>query len=149
MPNYYLCSIFCFDFFCLNTKRTQSNSEKKPVWSTLKQLLRKKAWFSFSFSLFHYWITLVGFCCVANLAILTQFDGGKRMNKKSLLILFRFRYRFQGSFFSPQTPIYWLWRFIVYLFIFWLVTKRGKFVRGAKLSTTQTYNTQSSVKTDN
>ena len=147
MPNYYLCSIFFF--FCPNTKRTQSNSEKKSMWSRLKELLRKKVWFSFSFFLFHCWTTLIGFCCVANLASLTQFEGGKGMNKKSLLILFRFRYRFQGSFFSPQTPIYWLWRFIVYLFIFSLVTKRGKFVRGGKLSTTQTYNTQSIVKTDN
>ena len=142
MPNYYLCSIF----FLLNTKRTQSNSEKTSIWSTLK-LLRKKVWFSFSFFLFDCLITLIN--SVANLAILTHFEEGKEMNKESLLTFFRFHYRFHRSFFSPQTPIYWLWRFIVYLFIFSLVTKRGKFVRGGKLSTTQTYNTQSIVKTDN
>ena len=140
MPNYYLCSIF----FLLNTKRTQSNSEKTSIWSTLK-LLRKKVWFSFSFFLFDCLITLIN--SVANLAILTHFEEGKEMNKESLLTLFRFRYRFQRSFFSPQAPIYWLWRFIVYFFLL-LFTKRGKFVRGAKLSTTQIYNTQSSVKTE-
>ena len=69
------------------------------------------------------------------------------MNMESLLILFRFRYRFQQSISSPQAPIYWLWWcFIVYFFK--LFIKRGKFVRGAKLSTTQIYNTQSSVKTE-
>ena len=76
MPNYCLCSIFCF--FCLSTKRTQSISEKPSVWSTLK-LLRKKVWFSFSFFLFHCLITLIGFHCVANLAILTHFEDRKEM----------------------------------------------------------------------
>ena len=76
MPNYCLCSIFCF--FCLSTKRTQSISEKPSVWSTLK-LLRKKVWFSFSFFLFHCLITLIGFHCVANLAILTHFKDRKEM----------------------------------------------------------------------
>ena len=146
MPNY-LCSFFLFFFvFWLNTKRIQSNSEKTSIWSTLK-LLRKKVWFSFSFFLFDCLITLIN--SVANLAILTHFEDGKEMNKESLLILFRFRYRFQRSFFSPQafvSPIYWLWRFVVY-FLVLLFIKWGKFVRGAKLSTTQVYSTQSSVKT--
>ena len=137
MPNYYLCSIF----FLLNTKRTQSNSEKTSIWSTLK-LLRKKVWFSFSFFLFDCLITLIN--SVANLAILTDFEEGKEMNKESL---FRFRYRFQWSFFSLQAPIYWLWCFTVYFF-FSLFTKWGEFVRGAKLSTTQIYNTQSNIKTE-
>ena len=33
------------------------------------------------------------------------------------------------------------------IFFFLLLTKQGQFVRGAKLSPTQIYNTQSSVKT--
>ena len=49
-------------------------------------------------------VTLIN--CVANLAILRHFEDGKEMNKESLLILFRFRYRFQRSFFSPPAPIY-------------------------------------------
>ena len=49
-------------------------------------------------------VTLIN--CVANLAILTHFEDEKEMNKESLLILFRFRYRFQRSFFSPPAPIY-------------------------------------------
>ena len=114
VPNYYLCSIFCF-FFGLNTKWTQSNSEKTSIWSTLK-LLRKKVWFSFSFFLFDCLITLIN--RVANLAILTHFEDGKEMNKESLLILFRFHYRFQPSSFSPQAPIYWLWRFNVIFFYY-------------------------------
>ena len=34
--------------------------------------------------------------------------GALEMKKESLLILFRFRYKFQRSFLSPQVPIYWL-----------------------------------------
>ena len=56
------------------------------------------------------------------------------MNKESLLILFRFRYKIQGSFFSPQAAISRLF------------TKRSKFVRGARLSTTQIYNTQRALR---
>ena len=40
---------------------------------------------------------------MANLAILTHFEGEKKMNKESLLVSFCFRYT---SFFSPQAPIY-------------------------------------------
>ena len=58
------------------------------------------------------------------------------MKKESLLILFRFRYKFQRSFFSPQAPINRLF------------TKRSKFLRGARLSTTQIYNTKSGLKAD-
>ena len=65
-------------FFCLNTKRTQSNSEKTSIWSTLK-LLRKKVWFSFSFFLFDCLITLIGYC-VPNLVILPHFEDRKEMH---------------------------------------------------------------------
>ena len=54
----------------------------------------------FFFLSFDCLITLIN--SVANLAILTHFEEGKEMNKESLLTLFRFRYRFQRSFFSPQ-----------------------------------------------
>ena len=141
MPNYYLCSIF----FLLNTKRTQSNSEKTSIWSTLK-LLRKKLWFSFSFFLFDCLITLLK--SVPNLAILTHFEEGKEMNKESWLILFCFRYRFQQIFFSPQSPIYWLWCFIVYFFFYYYCSLNKANLWGAKLSTTQIYNTQSIIKTE-
>ena len=142
MPNYYLCSIFFFSFFFfgLNTTRTHSNSEKTSLWSTLRQLLRKKLGFSFSFSLFDCLITLIGFCCVTNLAILTYFEDGNEINKESLLILFRFRYSFQSA-------NSYLLSLTFYCLVFLLFTKRGTFVRGAKLSTTHIYNTQSSVKT--
>ena len=81
MPNYCLCSIFCF--FCLSTKRTQSISEKPSVWSTLK-LLRKKVWFSFSFFLFHCLITLIyriPSCCY-----LSDFDTLWRRKRNARLI---------------------------------------------------------------
>ena len=63
-----------------------------------------------------------------------QAIGALKMNKESFLILFRFRYKFQRSFFSPQAPISRLF------------TKRSKFVRGARLSTTQIYNTQRALR---
>ena len=74
------------------------------------------AWFFFKFDvLFFYW----------------QAARALEMNKESLLILFRFRYKFQGSFFSPQAAISRLF------------TKRSKFVRGARLSTTNLQHTTS------
>ena len=133
MSNYFFVVFFVF-YFCLNTKRTQSNSENVYLINT--KAIKKKMWFSFFFLIFDCFlfvclivnsvdclivnsvdclITLIN--CVANLAILTHFEDGKEMNKESLLILFRFRYRFQRSFFSPPAPIYWLWRSIVYFFI--------------------------------
>ena len=141
MPYYYLCSIFCF-FFCLSTKRTQRNCEKTSILINTKAIKQKRVIFLFFLS---FWL-FDNFNSVAELAILSDFEDGKEMNKESLLILFCFCYRFQQSFFSTQTPIYWPRRFIVYYFL--LFTKRGKSVRGAKLSTTQIYNTQSSVKTE-
>ena len=63
-----------------------------------------------------------------------QAVGALEMKKESLLILFRFRYKFQRSFFSPQAPINRLF------------TKRSKFLRGARLSTTQIYNTQRALR---
>ena len=55
------------------------------------------------------------------------------MNKESLLILFRFCYKFQRNF-SPQASISRLF------------TKRSKYVRGVSLSTTQIYNTQRALR---
>ena len=117
MSNYFFVVFFVF-YFCLNTKRTQSNSENVYLINT--KAIRKKMLFSFFFFLFDCLIvnsvdclivnsvdcliTLIN--CVANLAILTHFEDGKEMNKESLLILFRFRYRFQRSFFSWPAPIY-------------------------------------------
>ena len=54
--------------------------------------------------------------------------------RKSFLILFRFRHKFQRSSFSPQAPISRLF------------TKRSKFVRGARLSTTQICDTQRALR---
>ena len=65
--------------------------------------------FFFFFVLFFYW----------------QAVGALKMNNESFLILFRFCYKFQRRFFSSQPPISRLF------------TKRSKFVRGARLSTTQ------------
>ena len=58
--------------------------------------------------------------------------------KETLLISFRFRQKFQQSFFSSQVP--------VQCDVFLLLTKRNILARGARLSTTQIYNTQSSLK---
>ena len=103
MPNYYLCSIFCF--FCLSTKRTQRNCEKNVYLINTKAIKQKRVIFLFFLS---FWL-FDNFNSVAELAILSDFEDGKEMNKESLLILFCFRYRFQRSFFSPQafvSPIY-------------------------------------------
>ena len=99
MSNYFFVVFFVF-YFCLNTKRTQSNSENVYLMNT--KAIRKKMLFSFFFFfLFDCLIVNSVDClitiinCVANLAILTHFEDGKEMNKESLLILFRFGYRFQ------------------------------------------------------
>ena len=83
----------------------------------MERAIKKKKWFSFLFFHFDSLITLIEFRCIANRAILTHFKDGKKINNESLSISFRFRYKFQQSFF----------------------TKQGEFVRGARLSTTQIY----------
>ena len=65
-----------FSFFV--TKRTQSNSEKTSIWSTPKLLRKSVIFYWFFFLFFDKFNRLIGFCCNANLAILTHFEDEKK-----------------------------------------------------------------------
>ena len=68
-----------FSFFV--TKRTQSNSEKTSIWSTPKLLRKSVIFYWFFFLFFDKFNRLIGFCCNANLAILTHFEDEKKKKK--------------------------------------------------------------------
>ena len=94
MPNYCPSNI---SFFLLNTKGFKATLKKGLFDYGLinTKAIKKKCDF-----LFDSLITLIGFHCFSNLAVLTHLKMEKKMYKESLLILFHSRYKFQQSFFS-------------------------------------------------
>ena len=96
VPKYCFCCLF---FFCLNSKQ---------LWKNV-YLINTEA-----IKLFDSFITSI--TRIANLAILTHLEDEQKKKKKSnkeyLLISFLLRSKF-NNLFSPQTPFYWLWCFIV------------------------------------
>ena len=99
--------------------------------------------FSFSFFLFDFFITLIGFRRIANLTILTHSEDGKKRIRNLCSFCFVFVTSFNEVFSVRKLSS--TFHCLVF-FLFWLFTKKGKFVRGVRLSTTQIYNTQSSLK---
>ena len=100
------------------------------LYGSFHLVLPPLTWYAWFFLKFDVLFFLFLFFLLFGLFFHGQAVGALEMNEESLLILCPSHYKFQWSFFSQQAPI-------SRLFIKW-----SKFVRIARLSTTQIYNTE-------